>query len=184
MKNVTLLSILFSLFILSCNSSINPNINKPSEIEIKANSESKTEIKTVINPEFYSIILKNQFSQGGIQGAKLTSHGLLMSEYFDGSESLEFIFKCKMELESYFELFDESKSSLKSLEEKFECSIFKVNMVLNKNPEDEFDLYKYVFPQIVKIFTLEDGIWKLSNQKKVNSFEELGELKYETVYKK
>lgn len=182
MKNAVMLIFLCILVLLSCNNSIKSKIKKPIEHEIKTNSKKESEIKKTINPEFYPIILKSQFWEGGIQGAKLASSGLLMSEYFDSTESLDFIFKCKSQYESYFKIFDESKSSIKLLEENFDCNIFQVNMELNKNPENEFDIYKYVFPQVVRTFKLENGIWKLSNQNKINSFEELGELKYKTVF--
>lgn len=184
MKNLIMLNCIYILCLLSCNNSIQPIIKKTKEVEIVETSDKNTVSKKTVNPEYYQIMLKTQFSQGGIQGAKLTSSSLLLGEYLDGTESLEFIFKSKMQLENYFEVFEESKSSIKTLEENFECYIFQVNTVLEKHPENEFDLYEYVYPQVVKIFKLENGVWEMKAQNKISTFEELGELKYKTVFGK
>ncbi|WP_224997690.1 hypothetical protein [Cesiribacter sp. SM1] len=49
------------------------------------------------------------------------------------------------------------------------------------DPEDEFETFDYVFPSEVRVYQrFEDG-WYLINRKRVNSFEELGSLKLNTI---
>jgi hypothetical protein len=51
-------------------------------------------------------------------------------------------------------------------------------------PENEFDVFDYVFPSDVKIYKKNTGTWKLINTERVESFEQLGELKLKTVTRK
>jgi hypothetical protein len=61
---------------------------------------------------------------------------------------------------------------------------FEIPKKLAEDPENEFDYYDYVYPSKVKIYKLFDDGWYLIKEANVNSFEELGRLKLNSIYKK
>ncbi len=61
------------------------------------------------------------------------------------------------------------------------CYLFEVNKTENDDPQDEFDLYKYVYPSQVNVKIKHKGTWYNVDQKTINTFEELGQLKLETI---
>lgn len=61
---------------------------------------------------------------------------------------------------------------------------FEIPKKLTEDPENEFDYYDYVYPSKVKIYKLFEDGWYLIKVANVNSFEELGRLKLNAIYKK
>lgn len=61
------------------------------------------------------------------------------------------------------------------------CYLFEVEKTNNDDPQDEFDLYKYVYPSEVSVKIKYKGIWYDIDQQTINTFEELGQLKLETI---
>ncbi|MEQ8237834.1 MAG: hypothetical protein RIA69_01410 [Cyclobacteriaceae bacterium] len=68
--------------------------------------------------------------------------------------------------------------------EKLRSFAFVIPKVDPIEPENEFDVYDYVFPSYVEVYTRNNGTWKLINTEQIESFEQLGELKLKTVTKK
>lgn len=66
-------------------------------------------------------------------------------------------------------------------EKELICYLFEVDKTENDNPQDEFDLYKYVYPSEVNVKIKSKGVWYNVDQQTVNTFEELGALKLETI---
>lgn len=60
---------------------------------------------------------------------------------------------------------------------------FEIPMKESEEQENEFDTFEYVFPSIVKVFKKFTDGWYLINSEKINSEEELGRLKLNTIYK-
>lgn len=59
--------------------------------------------------------------------------------------------------------------------------LFEVEKTENDDPKDEFDLFKYVYPSEVTVKIKYKGQWYNVEQRTVNTFEELGALKLETI---
>lgn len=72
----------------------------------------------------------------------------------------------------------------KSETEQQTCFAFVIPKVEPSEPENEFDIYDYVFPSDVKIYRKNAATWQLISTERVGSFEQLGELKLKTVTKK
>ncbi len=68
--------------------------------------------------------------------------------------------------------------------ENLKCFAFVIPKTLPSKPENEFDVYDYVFPSAVKVYSKKAGNWELIETKKVDSFSQFGELKLRTVTQK
>ncbi|MFN8415747.1 MAG: hypothetical protein U0U66_05405 [Cytophagaceae bacterium] len=61
---------------------------------------------------------------------------------------------------------------------------FQIPKKVPENPENEFDVFDYVYPSEVKIYKLFGKGWYQIDQQTINSFEELGRLKLKTIHTK
>ncbi|MCR6639839.1 MAG: hypothetical protein NVV82_12890 [Sporocytophaga sp.] len=61
---------------------------------------------------------------------------------------------------------------------------FEIPKKVPENPENEFDTFDYIFPNQVKIYKQFNDGWYLINEVNVDSFEDLGRIKLNTIYKK
>jgi hypothetical protein len=61
---------------------------------------------------------------------------------------------------------------------------FEIPKKVPEHPENEFDTFDYVFPNLVKIYKHFDDGWYLINEVHADSFEDLGRIKLNTIYKK
>lgn len=61
---------------------------------------------------------------------------------------------------------------------------FEVPKKKAANPEEEAEAFEYVFPAEVKVYKLFEDGWYLVNTKQVTSFEQLGQLKLNTINQK
>jgi len=85
---------------------------------------------------------------------------------------------------SYHDAIDPITKKLKPRLFGAQYYVFEITKVVPENPENEFDTYDYVYPSEVKIYKLFDDGWYLINKETIDSFEELGTLKLNTVNQK
>jgi hypothetical protein len=58
---------------------------------------------------------------------------------------------------------------------------FEIPKKIPETPENEFDTFDYIFPSDVKVYRKFDDGWYLINSERVETFQELGELKLNTL---
>ncbi len=61
---------------------------------------------------------------------------------------------------------------------------FEIPKRVLEHPESEFDTFDYIFPNQVKIYKQFDDGWYLINEVNADSFEDLGRIKLNVIYKK
>ena len=59
---------------------------------------------------------------------------------------------------------------------------FEIQKKASEFPENKFDTYDYIFPSEVKVYKLFKDGWYLINKKNIETFEQLGRLKLNSVY--
>lgn len=74
----------------------------------------------------------------------------------------------------------ENKSVNKEIEDAIYYA-FEIPKEKPKNRENGLKLFDYVFPSEVNVYQKKDGSWEVIKVKTVKSFEELGELKLNTI---
>ncbi|CAN5344122.1 hypothetical protein BH10BAC1_BH10BAC1_04540 [soil metagenome] len=60
---------------------------------------------------------------------------------------------------------------------------FEIPKTIPLNPENEFNTYEYVYPSEVNVYKKFDDGWYLIRKETINSFEQLGRLKVNTLFK-
>ena len=164
-----------------------------------ATTEEKTEIKDTVNLEkpnsksALSNLEKSSFSLncdsleywfGGIQGTneneavccyKMASCNAPVFYDLIWAPENFITFKKGKEKGEISTYFDETPES------ELITYLFQVKKQENKEPQDEFDLYEYVFPSQVDVKIKHKGNWYNVDSREVHSFKELGKLKLETI---
>ncbi|WP_018342912.1 hypothetical protein [Cytophaga aurantiaca] len=122
--------------------------------------------------------------QGGIQGINVSdSTGpFIMAQCF-ANKNFDLIVYSNRKIELK-EGTDFKGKSIKNGIAGAEYYAFEIPKKIPEEPENEFDTYDYVYPSEVKIYKLFEDGWYLIKRGKVDSFEELGRLKFNSVYKK
>ena len=124
---------------------------------------------------------------GGIQGIERSkkTYPYMMAECHTNLNYDLIWVKPKKESEDLsFRLMQHLNSKTDEEIDQLKCFAFVIPKVEPVEPENEFDVYDYVFPSDVKIYEKNNGTWQLINTERVESFEQLGELKLKTVTKK
>lgn len=59
--------------------------------------------------------------------------------------------------------------------------VFEIPTKENLNPENEFDVFEYIYPSQIKIYKMINSNWYLVHSETVSTFTELGSLKLRTL---
>lgn len=156
------------------------------ETEIKkipATQKQETKIEK-IDFNFLSDCDSLEMWLGGIQGVDVSdSTGpFIMAQCFS-NKHFDLIVYCDSEI-GLKEGTDYNEKVIKNGINGAEYYAFEIPKKIPEEPENEFDTYDYVFPSIVKIYKLFEDGWYLIKKENINSFEELGRLKMNSIYKK
>jgi hypothetical protein len=137
-----------------------------------------------IDFDFLSVCDSLEIWQGGIQGVpKSDSTGLYIMAQCFANKSFDLIVYSNREIELK-EGVDYKNRRIRNGIEGAVYYAFVIPKKVPENPENEFDTYEYVFPSKVKVYRYFPGGWILIKEKEVNSFEELGRLKINSIYNK
>ena len=194
MRNLYILTLFF--YLTSCGSDKTSN-SLPTHQDNKTIDSAKTAIdnkpikyiekkteKTDIN--FLCDCDSLEFWQGGIQGVATSD-----------STGVYCMGQCATNLDFDIILFSKNDLKLKDCREwknkkteriydsiqGVEYYVFEIPKTKPVEPENEFDTYEYVYPSEVKVYKKFDEGWYLIKKETVNSFEQLGRLKLNTIFK-
>jgi hypothetical protein len=146
--------------------------------DIKRNDDSSS-IYDELN--FLSICDSLQIWHGGIQGTPsddLTCCYLMAQCQTNKHFDLIIYSESQTDLEDGA---DYKNNRIRDDLKKVEYFAFEIPKKKPDDPENEFDTFDYVYPSTVKVYKRKNEIWEVIQEVKVNSFEELGELKLNTL---
>jgi len=154
---------------------------EPKKIPVTEQQETKIE---KIDFDFLSDCDSLQMWQGGIQGVDVSDSTapFIMAQCFS-NKHFDLVVYSKREI-GLKEGTDFKEKVIKNGITGAEYYAFEIPKKVPEEPENEFDTYDYIYPNEVKIYKLFEDGWYLIKRENVNSFEELGRLKLNSIYKK
>jgi hypothetical protein len=156
-------------------------IDKIKNIHSAAKQEAKIE---KIDFDFLTDCDSLDMWQGGIQGMNVSdSTGPFVMAQCFSNKHFDLIVYSNREI-GLKEGTDFKEKSIKNGIAGAEYYAFEIPKKIPEDPENEFDTYDYIYPSEVKIYKLFDDGWYLIKRQNVGSFEELGRLKFNSIYKK
>ncbi|MDX1652269.1 MAG: hypothetical protein R3277_07250 [Brumimicrobium sp.] len=191
MKNTLL--ILYIIF-LATSCSTESNRKEQEDNKRLLSSDTITEISAnndvIINDD--SSIIYDEFDflsdcdslqiwQGGIQGTPsddLTCCYLMAQCQTNKHFDLIIYSESQLELEDGA---DYKNNRIRDDIKKVEYFAFEIPKKKPDNPENEFDTFDYVYPSTVTVYKRKNKNWEVIQKVKIHSFEELGELKLNTL---
>lgn len=156
-------------------------VETPVEVEKLEEEVVETKPYETSEVDFFTVCDNLELWKGGIQGVPSSdSTGpYIMGQCF-GDAHFDIIVYAEKDVELSDAVINHK--DLNTSLEGVSYFAFEIPKVTKENPEDEFDLYDYVYPSEVKVYKNVEGEWRLINTKEVSSFEELGQLKLESIY--
>jgi hypothetical protein len=160
------------------------SIDSLNETNKKATTENLESKIMKIDFDFLSDCDSLEMWQGGIQGIDISdSTGpYIMAQCFS-NKHFDLIVYCDREIGLNEGANFKEKFIKKGITDA-EYYAFEISKKVQEESENEFDTFDYIFPSEVKIYKLFDDGWYLIKKKNINSFEELGRLKLNSIYKK
>jgi len=150
--------------------------------EIKdSKSETDVTLNDNIDLDFLSDCDSLEIWHGGIQGTTrddLTCCYLIAQCQTNRHFDLIVYHESQSELE---DAVDYKNNRIKQGLKNVEYFAFEISKKKPDNPENEFDTFDYVFPSAVRVYKFDNKNWKSIAEVRVESFEELGELKLKTL---
>lgn len=191
MKN-TLLILYIILLATSCSPGTNSTKQEANERILSSDTISESSANTVMKKIDNSSSIYDEFDflsdcdslkiwHGGIQGTPsddLTCCYLMAQCQTNKHFDLIIYSESQTELEDGI---DYKNNRIKDDLEKVEYFAFEIPKKKPDYPENEFDTFDYVYPSTVKVYKRKNENWEVIHEVKVNSFEELGELKLKTL---
>ena len=144
-------------------------------------TEAKLKKSTV---DFLSLCDSLEIWKGGIQGVPQSdSTGVYIMAQCASNKEFDLIVYCEREL-SLDEATDYSKETIKNDIRDAAYYAFEIPKHKSINLEEGLDTYDYFFPCEVNVYKRFDDGWYLISKNRITSFEQLGRLKLNTIYKK
>jgi hypothetical protein len=167
MKLLVVLSCI--LFFVSCSRSHN---NKETKIE---------NYNSLENFDFLTDCDSLEIWQGGIQGLRYSKQsGIFIMAQCSSNKDFDLIVYSDRQIELE-EASDYKAGIIKKGIDDAEYYAFEIPKKKPDKPENEFDTFDYIFPCEVRVFKLVDQEWKIINSERVETFQQLGELKQKTI---
>jgi len=175
MKKLYLIGI---LFIASCTNNVDNNL--PDSIK----DSSITTEKSPTTQQSYNFVFNCDNLEvwyGGIQPNPSGFLLLLGSCNDNGPDSIyEIALLPLSKTKDDLELYNAKKDSLPKY---FDIYVFTIPTEEPKEPENEFDIYDYIFPNNASAYKYENKKWVKIAEEKVSTFEEYGRFKIATLKK-
>lgn len=142
----------------------------------KAHQTEKSDI------DFLSVCDSLEIWQGAIQGVPQSdSTGIYILAQCASNKSFDVVVYSEREI-ALSETVDDTKGALKNNIADAVYYAFEIPKHKSINLEEELDTYDYFFPCDVRVYKrFEDG-WYLIHTKRVETFEQLGRLKLNTIF--
>ena len=182
-KKTGLFSLLLVLFLVGCDEQQQEQKQNEVVEEVEPEQGVEKEAPTIdlekSEVDFFTVCNNLEVWKGGIMGVESSdSTGpYIMGQCF-GNKHFDLIVYSEKDIE----LSEASHNDLKKDLPGASYFAFEIPKVEKEEPEDEFDLYDYVYPSEVKVYKWMQGGWYLVKVEEVTSFEELGALKLKSIY--